>query len=212
MLKVFLNGKLVMKKITIVACLAVAIFLAFFIPEQAPNDVSVHESKNNASTISVPLKLGQKQAEITVEPTLKRSTETDDNKVLDNLILTLSAPQGLALDAANRALRQADFNALIDRLANDNSGLEQTLALTETLLDIQTIHNELALTNIACNRQLCAATLAVRNTESIMPFTRELVDSFSQPVSVISQPVVVNGVHKLRLLLNFRSASLVVNE
>ncbi|WP_156812160.1 hypothetical protein [Idiomarina xiamenensis] len=201
-----------MKKITIVACLAVAIFLAFFIPEQAPNDVSVHESKNNASTISVPLKLGQKQAEITVEPTLKRSTETDDNKVLDNLILTLSAPQGLALDAANRALRQADFNALIDRLANDNSGLEQTLALTETLLDIQTIHNELALTNIACNRQLCAATLAVRNTESIMPFTRELVDSFSQPVSVISQPVVVNGVHKLRLLLNFRSASLVVNE
>ena len=212
MLKVFLNGKLVMKKITIVACLAVAIFLAFFIPEQAPNDVSVHESKNNASTISVPLKLGQKQAEITVEPTLKRSTETDDNKVLDNLILTLSAPQGLALDAANRALRQADFNALIDRLANDNSGLEQTLALTETLLDIQTIHNELALTNVACNRQLCAATLAVHNTESIMPFTRELVDSFSQPVSVISQPVVVNGVHKLRLLLNFRSASLVVNE
>lgn len=138
-----------------------------------------------------------------------QSNKNEDSTRISSLIDDLSAEGGgLSDTSVQTAFKLEDFDALVYQLESDLP-FEQTLRGAVNEVAGATIG--MVPRNVGCNDEICAVVVDYLDPDSIEQFTQTLMADIQHPVSLITQPVTVQGVTELRLLLSYKSAKIVAD-
>lgn len=143
--------------------------------------------------------------------------KTDDKSQLDelssieNLINNLSANEGgLSATSIETAFRLENFDSLVYQLQSTATNQEFEQQFRNSLHDVAQSNNGISPRSIGCNDEVCAAVIDYSQQDSIEQFSEALIQKIEQPISIVMQPVEVQGVQELRVLLNYKNAKIIV--
>jgi hypothetical protein len=164
--------------------------------EQLPS-----ENKTSIST--------QQSSRVTIKPDDK--TPLDDVSSIDKLINNLSANEGGLSDTSiETAFRLKNFDSLVYQLQSTATNQEFEQQFRNSVHDVVQSNNGMLPRSIGCNDEVCAAVLDYSQQNSPEQFSKDLIQKIEQPISIVMQPVEVQGVKELRVLLNYKNAKIIV--
>ncbi|RUO42015.1 hypothetical protein CWE22_07690 [Pseudidiomarina aestuarii] len=137
-----------------------------------------------------------------------QSNKNEDSPRLSSLIDDLSAEGGLSDASAQTAFKLEDFDALVYQLESDLP-FEQTLI--GAVNEVAGTTNGMVPRSVGCNDEICAVVVDYLDPDSIEQFAQTLMADIQHPVSLVTQPVTVQGITELRLLLSYKSAKIVAD-
>lgn len=147
--------------------------------------------------------------DITIKPDDKNQPE--DLSSIDNLINNLSANEGgLSDTSVETAFRLKNFDSLVYQLENTATNQEFEQLFRNSVHDVVQSNTGMLARSIGCNDEVCAAVLDYSQQNSPEQFSKDLIKKIEQPISIVMQPVEVQGAKELRVLLNYKNAKIIV--
>ncbi|WP_105264428.1 hypothetical protein [Pseudoalteromonas sp. T1lg76] len=135
----------------------------------------------------------------------------DDASSIDNLINNLSSNEGGLSDTSiETAFRLKNFDSLVYQLQSTGINQEFEQQFRNTVHDVAQSNNGMLPRSIGCNDEVCAAVLDYSQQDSPEQFSKDLIQRIEQPISIVMQPVEVQGVKELRVILNYKDAKIIV--
>lgn len=135
----------------------------------------------------------------------------DDVSSIDNLINNLSANEGGLSDTSiETAFRLKNFDSLVYQLQSTATNQEFEQQFRNSVHDVVQSNNGMLPRSIGCNDEVCAAVLDYSQQNSPEQFSKDLIQKIEQPISIVMQPVEVQGVKELRVILNYKDAKIIV--
>lgn len=151
----------------------------------------------------------QQSSGITIKPDDK--SQPDDVSSIDDLINNLSANEGgLSDTSVEIAFRLRNFDSLVYQIENTASNQEFEQRFRNSVHYVVQSNNGMLPRSIGCNDEVCAAVLDYSQQSSPEQFSKDLIQRIEQPISIVMQPVEVEGVKELRVLLNYKNAKIIV--
>ncbi|WP_423185662.1 hypothetical protein ACO1PK_10910 [Alishewanella sp. d11] len=131
---------------------------------------------------------------------------------LESILDSLAASEGgLSYSTAEVAFQLSDFDALIYSLASKGTSGSFDQNFRDSLQEATKFSTSVIQRSMGCNDKICAAVVDYSEQGDIDDFYKNLMESIKQPVSIVTQPVEINGVKELRILINYNNAQLVLD-
>lgn len=151
----------------------------------------------------------QKSSGITIKP--DDTIQNDDVSSIDDLINNLSSNEGGLSDTSiETAFRLKNFDSLVYQLQSTATNQEFEEQFRNSVHDVVQSNNGMLPRNIGCNDEVCAAVFDYSQQNSPEQFSKDLIQKIEQPISIVMQPVEVQGVKELRVILNYKDAKIIV--
>jgi len=147
----------------------------------------------------------------TNENQYKESQDEGVNPSIGYLIESLASREGgLSDKSAEKVFRLKNFDSLVYQLESTEANQEFERQFRSSVQDVVQSNIGMLSRSIGCNDKVCAAVVDYSQKNSPERFSKQLIERIKQPISIVMQPVEVNGVKELRVLLNYESAKIIV--
>lgn len=171
---------------------------------EAPHQTPI--ANDNSVALEVPKKAFP-------EKTLSINNYTGEKNIaLESVIESLVALEGgLSYSTAEMAFQLSDFDALVYHLTSKGTSGAFEQNFRDSLHEVTKSSAGVLQRSVGCNDHICAAVLDYSDQKVLEGFYKKLVESIKQPVSIVTQPVELNGAQELRVLINYNKAMLVID-
>lgn len=186
--------------------------------EKQYTTVSIDEDKFDDNPL--PIEATNLQNNLKIDIDTNTNSNKLDNKQLsaeevthEQLITAISDVNGLSSEAALSLIRKKDFYDIVESLEklNGESFDIQSQFRKNIEQQIQDNNFDMYLYTFNCNDTVCAASVYYSNENELDKFLDSPFASEEQPAAIITQPVVVDGNKEFRIILNYKTSSIIVN-
>ncbi len=206
-------------------CFAAVFYLTDAPRDNTENVINLEEAEQRSSpyiTSKPELVENLQDLEINeVQHALNANQPTSAQDILDNtdpveiLISNIDGSEGLNKESAMELITRDDYLNVLNVFTKNNHESFEVQDSFQQRMERMIEENDLdmSLNLFNCNDSLCAASLSYEEDLEIDNFiNKSFVENTEHSVSIIVQPVIINGTKELRLVFNYKNNSILVND